>query len=135
MFLHFDTNTLHHLMQQQIEERKEESVVLDDLLVDLINVVGRIKFYEQNELLMVECRFRTADGRHRFRRRLELEVAENIFDQIYLLHDTSDIYGLDCWQTIRINYLSLADYSNLSVLRLTLLTYFCEELNEMQIIL
>lgn len=122
-------------MLQSIDERKEESVVLDDATAGLINVSGRIKYYEQNEMLIVDCRFRSDDGRYRIRRRLELEVAENIFDQIYLIHGTADIYGLDYWQTININYLSAADYGNPSILRLALLTYFCEELNAIQIIL
>lgn len=126
-------------MSQQMftspEEQKEQSVMPEDSVNDLIDVTGRIRFFEHNSMLVVQCRFQSQDGSFYLRQRIELEVADNIFDQIYLIYDTAEIFGLNFWQTMRINYLSIDDYHNASILRLTLLTYFCEELNGIQIVL
>ena len=118
-----------------IDERKEESMIPNQQFEEFIDVSGTIKFYERNEMLMAECKLQTQDLRISLRRRVILEVAENIFDQIYLIHNTAEIFGLHEWQNIRINYLSREDYDDPSLLRLTLLKYFCEVLNDIEIIL
>ena len=119
--------------QPNLEERKEESVLPDALDYECEDMRGKVKYWEQDEMLMVKCKLRNRSGTIRFVKELEIEVAENIFDQIYLIHDTSQIFGLDRWQDIRINYLSLQQYQDDSTLRLTLLTHFCEELNQIAI--
>ena len=123
------------MSSQQIsfEERKEESMIPVVPENECEDMKGKVKYWEHDEMLMCKCKLKNRTGSIRFVKELEIEVAENIFDQIYLIHNTSQIFGLDIWQDIHINYLSIQQYQDESILRLTLLTHFCEELNQVAI--
>ena len=95
-------------------------------------VFGIVKYWEENEKLMSKYYLRNADCTFILIQQAILEVADNIFDCIYLVHDTANIIGLDTWFDIKINHLSKEEFDVEENLRRVMLTYFCE-LNQLHL--
>ena len=121
-----------------VETKIEKSEIISPVICKThqnernIAVFGIVKYWEEDGKLMSKCYLRNVDCTFILIRQIALEVADNIFDCIYLVHDTADIIGLDSWYDIKINHLSKEEFSADESLRCVLLTHFCN-LNQLQV--
>ena len=114
------------------EERKEESQLCPVMDTTSVEVKGIVRFWEENEKLMAKCYLLNQERTFTLIRQVELEMADNIFDYIYLIHQTAIVNGLNIWHDIEINYLSIEDFDTVGILRYVLLTFVCEKLNQIE---
>ena len=120
------------------DERKEQSMPVTTLRPITsdeppADVRGTIIFHESEEFLVCDYYLRNFEKTFiRRQTKMQLEVAENIFKAIQLIHPGTTIKGLKQWIDVRINYLYLDEFDVEGVLRNIFLTKFCE-LNQIEL--